>query len=117
MRYIILTIILLTSLFSNPLWLKQSSNQQYIGGVGIVNDISQKRIALMQARAELLENIKVHISSTLNINRTLYSNGDYKSDISRSLTQKAEGYLKNSFKKDSFIDKDGRYYVWVVIEK
>jgi len=117
MKYIILTVILITNLFSNPLWLKQSSNQKYIGGVGIVNDISQKRIALMKARAELLENIKVHISSTININKTLYSNGNYKSDISHSLTQKAEGYIKNSFKKDSFIDKDGRYYVWVVIKK
>ena len=98
---------------AQPNWVNSDSSKDYIGGVGIVKDVTQKRLAKILARADLLENIKVHISSTT----VIKDSTDADSITNIEIRQEAEGYLKDSYMKDSFVDADGNYYVWVVIER
>lgn len=95
-----------------PAWISSPQNDKYLGGVGIVESIDQRSTAIILARAELLESLKVEISSLFTQTKSKTS-----SDAKRVITQKAQGFLKESFPYKSYTDEDGNYYVWVVIKR
>lgn len=115
MKILTISVIFILDLVAQPIWVDNPSNNNFIGGVGIVENKTQRRLAIMKARATLLESIKVQISSQSEFNK---SNEDgYNSSFSQKIIQEAKGYLNNSFVKDSFVDSEGYFYIWVVINK
>ncbi len=114
MKYFILCAMFIISAFAQPSWVNNPTNNQYIGGVGIGKNISERRLAMVLARAELFESIKVNLKSGTIIEK-VRSENNYSSSFSQKIIQKAKGSLENSFVKDTYTDKDGRYYVWMVI--
>ena len=105
-----------TLLLAKPNWINNPNDSKYFGAIGITKDKTLRSVAIVEARAELLESLKVTLSSESTIKTSLSSEDNYKKDFSREITQKADGIINNSYLKDSFIDKDGYLYVWVVIE-
>lgn len=103
-------------LFAQPLWMNNPTNSQFYGGIGIVKDKTLRRVAILQARAELLETIKVEISSNTESVKSSIS-GNYTSEFKQTIVSKAEDIVKESYVKDTFTDSEGYYYVWVVVLK
>ena len=117
MKKVILIVALLTAnLFAKPpSWIDNPTNDKFMGEVGIVKSKIQRRLAIMKARASLLESIKVYINSKFEIDK-ICTDEECKKTIKQQIVQKANGCLKNSFVQGSYTDSDNYFYVWVVIK-
>ena len=105
-----------SAIYAKPFWIDSPSTSKYIGGVGIVKGKENRRVANIKARAELLESVKVYLKTKLTI-KDSEKDGIYHSTTDSHIEQKAKGSIKQSYIKDTYNDKDGYYYVWMVIER
>ena len=117
MKILLICTIFVLELFAQPKWIDNPTTNKYIGGVGIVQNKLDRRLAKIKARAALLETIKVSISSKSTMTKSNSSDGKYKNNFSSSITQSAQGMLDSSYVKDTFVDQDGYFYIWVVVDK
>jgi hypothetical protein len=116
--FFVLTIFTST-LFAQPSWIDNPNTDTLIGGVGLSNDtnpISKRRCATVAARANIAETIKVEISSYFKM-VSKSDNNSYTKVTEQMIEQKASEVLVGSVIKDSYEDKDGTLYVWVVVNK
>jgi len=107
------------SLFAQPSWINNPNIDGYLSGVGISNDknlVSKRRIATVMARANLAETIKVEIKSYIKIN-SKDKNNKYSTSSESIIEQKAKEVLVSSVIKDIYQDKNGIFYVLVVVKK
>jgi len=74
---------------------------------GAVGSGTSERMALLQAKAELARQKRLHITSEAIRN---------DSDFSTHSTQRANEKIYTTIVKEQFIDDDGTVYVWVVEE-
>ena len=117
MKILLICTIFVVELFAQPFWIDSPTTSQYIGGVGIVKSKLDRRLAKIKARAALLESIKVEISSKSTLSKSNLADGQTKNSFSQDIIQSAKGALDKSYVKDTFVDDDGYFYIWVVIEK
>lgn len=106
-------------LMAKPLWIDNPSVDGVIGGVGMSKDsnpANKRQIAIISARANLAENIRVEIVSSFK-HQTKVENGKVNDYSEQLIEQKAQEVLKNSKIKELYEENDGSLYAWVVIEK
>ena len=119
MKFYLLSIIIVSTLFAKPSWINNPSIDGLIIGVGLSNDsslVSRRIIATVSARANLAESIKVEMKSYFKMIAT--SNNDIHTKMTTSIIeQKANELLIGSFVKDTYQTDDGILYVLVVIKK
>lgn len=119
MKSLLILSVLLSTLFAKPSWIDNPNTDTLIGGVGLSNDInpvSKRRCATVAARANIAETIKVEISSYFKM-ISKSDNNTYTKVTEQMIEQKASEVLVGSVIKDSYEDKDGTLYVWVVVNK
>jgi len=119
MKSVLILSVLLSTLFAQPSWIDNPNTDTLLGGVGVSNDInpvSKRRCATVAARANIAETIKVEISSYFKM-VSKSDNNTYTKVTEQMIEQKASEVLVGSVIKDSYEDKDGTLYVWVVVEK
>jgi len=119
MKSLLILSLFLSTLFAQPSWIDNPNTDTLIGGVGLSNDInpvSKRRSATVAARANIAETIKVEISSYFKtVSKS--DNNTYTKVTEQMIEQKASVVLVGSAIKDSYEDKDGMLYVWVVVNK
>ena len=120
MKILILVFILSTLLFASPpKWIMDQSIDGYICGVGISDEKNKpmrERIAIVSARANLVENISVEIKSYFKIHKQNINGKNTK--VTESLIeQKAHMLLSNTKIKERYIDNDGTLYILVILPK
>ena len=109
------------SLYAQPSWLNNTNNlnQKFLYGIGVSNDInpvSRRQVAIINARANLAENIKVTIKSYFKI-ATKSNNSNFNKKTESIIEQKANELLINSSVEDSFLDDNGILYILIKINK
>ncbi len=107
MQYLSIFLFLSSILFANPEWLLNPP----FGAVGnakpCANEQKQERIAILNAKAELSRQAKIHIESqSTNINQKFET-------IS---LQTANNFVKKTAIKERFRDADNILYVWIYEE-
>ena len=118
----IIYIVLLSSLlYAQPAWIKNTNslNTNYIYGLGISNDkdvVAKRQIAIINARADLAQNIKVTISSDFKM-VTESKNTNYSMKTKSIIEQKALELLVGSTVEDSFTDIDNVLYILMKVNK
>ena len=116
----ILILIFTVSLFkadeNYPDWIMKSIDENYVYGVGSApknpNFSLQLKIAKMQARASLSENISVEILSQFN--KKTSSEG---TEIIYTMEQKSKNLLKYSKLLKTWKSKDGELFVLMAVKK
>ena len=119
MKSLLILSLFLSTLFAQPSWINNPNTDTLIGGVGLSNDVdpvSKRRCATVAARANIAETIKVEISSYFKT-VSKADNNTYTKVTEQMIEQKASEVLVGSVIKDSYEDKDGTLYVWVVVNK
>jgi len=118
----IIYIILLSSLlYAQPTWIKNTNslNTNYIYGIGISNDkdvVARRQIAIINARADLVQNIKVTISSYFKM-VSESNNTNYNMKTKNIIEQKALELLVGSRVEDSFTNIDNVLYLLMKVNK
>ena len=119
MKSLLILSLFLSTLFAKPSWIDNPNTDTLIGGVGLSNDInpvSKRRCATVAARANIAETIKVEISSYFKT-VSKADNNTYTKVTEQMIEQKASEVLVGSVVKDTYEDKDGTLYVWIVVNK
>lgn len=119
MRLCFIIFIFITTLHAQPSWINDPALDGYIVGVGIskdANPVSKRRIATVEARANLAETIKVQLNSYFKMITTTHNN-TLSTFTESTVEQQANELLVQSFVKDTFQDTDGTFYVLVVLTK
>lgn len=119
MKFLLILSLFLSTLFAKPSWIDNPNTDTFIGGVGLSNDInpvSKRRCATVAARANIAETIKVEISSYFKT-VSKADNNTYTKVTEQMIEQKASEVLVGSVVKDTYEDKDGTLYVWIVVNK
>jgi len=111
--------LILSTLFAQPAWINNPHIDGFIAGIGISDDknpILKRRIATVSARANLAENIKVEMSSYFKM-ITITQNNSSITQSQSLIEQRANEILVDSFVKETYEDKNGNFYVLVVLAK
>ena len=109
-----------------PVWFSYPGYDGYIGGVGIAkpqkNGYSvQRRVATVQAQADLARSVKVNVYNEFTSERLLVSKNTqqhYQEKFSTLSRQQVDDFIGNAVIMDEWLDeKTGELYIWVVLPK
>ena len=103
-----------------PSWFLNPNLEGYIGAVGSAprqkngSTEMQKRIALIQAKANIAKQIEVYIENELKTQKEC-SSEQCKSSINTSSTHQSGQMIRNVIQKEEWTDPEtGTLYIWVV---
>ena len=110
-----------TTVSSIPKWIANPDADGYIGAVGVVklmkNKKKQNYIAKKLATAELQERKRVMMSSTVDKTDKVKNNGALKSELTQTIKQTSSHFNSDVIIQKAEYSDDKSYYVWMVVKQ
>ena len=102
-----------------PSWVYYPNKNVTFGAIGVSSKQKnlklQRRLALVKARASLSQSIKLNVKTNITSN-IKSSSKSYESSVNTSSEQTSNNMIQRAYIKDTFMDKVGNLYIWLVIE-